>query len=95
MKNKPIYKPGTTALSIVAEYFGIISLLLIVTPLKFFAIFFATGSLFVSLAALRELRKNPEKIGKERAYIGLTLGFLSVVIIIYWISNIKWSHFIL
>jgi len=82
MKTKPIYKSGTTALSIVAEYFGIISLLLIITPLKFFAIFFAPSSLFISLAALREFQKNPEKIGKGRAYLGLILGFIATVFVI-------------
>lgn len=83
MKNKPIYKSGTTALSIVAEYLGIIAFITTITPLKFYATFFAPASLFVSLAALREFQRNPEKIGRGRAYIGLALGFISTVIVIF------------
>jgi hypothetical protein len=89
--NRYIYKPGTTVLSIMAEYLGIVSLSLIISSvvivptsnLIIIAMPFGPLCVVISLLALQEFRKNPKKIGEGRAILGLALGLLSSIIIVY------------
>lgn len=64
---------GRTGLSIIAGYLGLLSIL---PP-------FAPISLIVSIVALKQLKKNPGKLGKGRAVFGLAMGIIGTIILLF------------
>ena len=63
---------GRSALSIIAGYLGLFSLLVVPAPI----------ALVVSILAIRDLKKHPELHGMGRAVFGLILGILGTLFLV-------------
>lgn len=68
---------GRTGLSIVAGYLGLFCIIPVFAPV----------ALIVSLLALKQLKKQPEKLGKGRAIFGLIMGILGTMALLYMILS--------
>lgn len=68
---------GRSWLAILAGYLGILSLLLVPAPL----------ALVAGIAALGQLKKNPELYGKGRAWFGIVAGSLGTIGLVLVIVN--------
>ncbi len=66
----PINRSG---LAIAAGYVGLFAILILPAPV----------ALLLGLLALRDIKKNPKKLGKGRAWFGIITGAFGTLIIVY------------
>ncbi|EKD56681.1 MAG: hypothetical protein ACD_58C00120G0004 [uncultured bacterium] len=66
---------GRSGWAIAAGYAGIFSLILVFGPL----------AIIMSIIALKDLKKHPEKFGKGRAIFGLIMGILGTLGLVFYL----------
>ncbi|MEN6520999.1 MAG: DUF4190 domain-containing protein [Armatimonadota bacterium] len=72
---------GRSGLAIAAGYAGLFSITLVFGP---FAI-------LLSILALKDIKKNPKKLGKGRAIFGLVMGILGTIGLIITQMMLHWA----
>lgn len=68
---------GRSGLAIAAGYLGLFSFIVIPAPL----------ALLISILALKDIKKNPKKLGKGRAIFGLVMGILGSLLLVIFIAG--------
>jgi hypothetical protein len=72
---------GRSGWAIAAGYLGLLSFLVLPAPL----------ALIVSIIAIRDIKKHPERHGMGRAIFGLIMGILgTLVVLLYVVMGIVW-----
>ncbi|MEN6371572.1 MAG: DUF4190 domain-containing protein [Armatimonadota bacterium] len=66
---KYILPVGRSALAVAAGYAGLFSALLVFGPI----------AILLGILALKDIKKNPEKMGKGRAIFGIVMGILGTI----------------
>ena len=64
---------GRSGLAIAAGYLGLLSIILVVAPV----------AVIVSVLAIRDIKRNPKKMGMGRAIFGLVMGILGSAGLLY------------
>jgi hypothetical protein len=68
---------GRSLLAIAAGYLGLFSFLIIPAPL----------AIVFGIAAIRDLKKNPKKLGIVRAWFGIIMGSIFIIIMLVFMLN--------
>jgi hypothetical protein len=80
-KTSPIileWPVGRSGWAIASGYLGVLSIFIIPAP----------AALFCGIMALHDISKNPFKLGKFRAYLGIIAGSIGTIIILFFFSYI-------
>jgi hypothetical protein len=97
MPNRPAYAPqqgssapngclalvvpvGRSGWSIAAGYFGLLSIMVLPAPL----------AIWFGVMAIRDIKKNPEKLGIVRAWFGILAGSFAILFLVI---GLLWSAF--
>lgn len=72
---------GRSGWAIAAGYFALFSVLIIPAP----------AALFCGVMALNDISKNPDKIGKPRAFFGIVMGSIGIIILLIFLAK-RYAH---
>ena len=72
---------GRSGWAIAAGYFALFSVLIIPAPV----------ALFCGVMALNDISKNPDKIGKPRAFFGIFMGSIGIILFLVFLE-IRYAH---
>ena len=67
---------GRSGWAIAAGYFALFSVLIIPAPV----------ALFCGVMALNDISKNPDKIGKPRAFFGIFMGSIGIILFLVFLE---------
>jgi uncharacterized membrane protein YhaH (DUF805 family) len=72
---------GRSGWAIAAGYFALFSVLIIPAP----------AALFCGVMALNDISKNPDKIGKPRAFFGIVMGSIGIILLFIFLAK-RYAH---